>query len=101
MDTVDYAFLRDVPGSIVTAISMYGSLVTVKLESVAHQACLVCTQAVIFCLSLDCVSILRLPSEERRVSQVHTLTIHQETLLFLVLAGGAYLTIRAEAIALE
>ena len=101
MDAVDYTFLCEVHGSIITAISMCGSLVTVRLEALAHRASLTCTDAVIFCLSLDCVSILRLSTEDRRVAHVHTLNIHQETLLFLVLAGGAYLTIRAKAIALQ
>src|SRR5437868_1786288 len=101
MDAVDYTFLREVHGYIITAISMCDSLVTVTLESVAHRASLICTHAVIFCMSLDSISILRLSSEDRRVAQVHTLNIHQETLLFLVLTGGAYLTIRAKAIALQ
>jgi hypothetical protein len=50
---------------------------------------------------MDYVSLLRLSPEDRCIVRVHVVVIDQDTILFLILTGGAYLAIRAETISLE
>jgi hypothetical protein len=93
---------NEVNGSVITAISMQDYQVTVTSESRQSRLCIVCADARIISGSIDCISLLRLNSPDRRIVHHYMVrVVDVETLLFLVLACGAYLTIRASGIALK
>ncbi len=86
---------------VITAITTHGHHITVKSESERRSVSVVCTNATLLSASMDYVSLLRLSPEDRCIVRVHVVVIDQDTILFLILAGGAYLAIRAETIVLE
>ncbi len=86
---------------VITAITTHGHHITVKSASERRSVAIVCTNATLLSASMDYVSLLRLSPEDRCIVRVHVVVIDQDTILFLILAGGAYLAIRAESISLE
>jgi len=98
---VQDTFIDELHSLIITAIATHGHYITVKSASERRSVSIVCTNATLLSASMDYVSLLRLSPEDRCIVRVHVVVIDQDTILFLILAGGVYLAIRAETIALE
>ena len=93
--------LDEVCGLAVTAIVTDGHYVTVRSEAGLRGINIICTNATIGTLSIDCISVLRLSAKERSIVCACVIELDSESVLFLLLGCGGYLIIRAKRIGLE
>jgi hypothetical protein len=101
MDSSTHIHLSDLHGYTLTAISLCHARITLTLEGFLDKTYLICTHAIIFYLSMDSLSLLRVSSADRRIDQIRTVLFGQELLLFVSLTGRIYLTICAESFSLQ